>query len=105
LGTKHVGYTERLSPIARQRLTPDKPKLLDQVRIFMRARRYSLRTEEAYLDWIRRFILFHGKRHPREMAECEIAQFLTHLAIEATCSGFNSEPGIECAAIFVSTVL
>jgi hypothetical protein len=41
---------------------PGKPKLLDQLRTFMRARRYSLRTEEAYLDWVRRFILFHGTR-------------------------------------------
>jgi integrase len=58
---------------------PGKPKLLDQVRIFMRARRYSLRTEEAYLDWIRRFILFHGKRHPRDLGEQEITEFLTDL--------------------------
>jgi len=56
---------------------PGKPKLLDQLRTFMRARRYSLRTEEAYLDWIRRFILFHGKRHPRDLGEREITEFLT----------------------------
>src|SRR5207247_9836149 len=64
----------------RQTSFPGKPKLLDQVRTFMRARRYSLRTEEAYLDWIRRFILFHGKRHPRELGEREITEFLTDLA-------------------------
>jgi integron integrase len=58
----------------------DKPKLLEQVRTFMRARHYSRRTEEAYLDWMRRFILFHGKRHPRDMGEDEIAAFLTNLA-------------------------
>ena len=58
-----------------------KPKLLDQLRTFMRARRYSLRTEEAYLDWIRRFILFHGKRHPRDLGEQEITEFLTDLAL------------------------
>ena len=40
--------------------TPGKPKLLDEIRSFMRTRRYSIRTEQAYLDWIRRFILFHG---------------------------------------------
>ena len=59
-----------------------KPKLLEQVRLFMRARRYSLRTEQAYLDWIRRFILFHGKRHPSELGEKEITQFLTNLAAQ-----------------------
>jgi len=50
------------------------------VRIAIRARHYSLRTEEAYVGWIRRFILFHGKRHPMEMAEPEINAFLSHLA-------------------------
>ena len=60
---------------------PGKPKLLDQLRTFMRARRYSLRTEEAYLDWIRRFILFHGKRHPRDLGEQEITEFLADLAV------------------------
>src|SRR5437879_2327119 len=59
-----------------------KAKFMEQVRTFMRARRYSLRTEQAYLDWIRRFILFSGKRHPTEMGESEIVQFLTYLAAE-----------------------
>ena len=61
----------------RQSNPSGKPKLLEQVRTFMRARRYSLRTEQAYLDWIRRFILFHGKRHPAELGEREITDFLT----------------------------
>lgn len=57
------------------------PKLLDQVRNLMRVRHYSIRTEEAYVQWIRRFILFHGKRHPREMGSPEVAAFLTDLAV------------------------
>ncbi len=63
-----------------------KPKLLVQVRQLLRTRRYSIRTEETYLDWIRRFILFHGKRHPAEMGEEEIAQFLTYLAVKRKVS-------------------
>ncbi|MEY2485444.1 MAG: hypothetical protein QOH39_1092 [Verrucomicrobiota bacterium] len=59
---------------------PSKPKLLDQVRDAIRLRHYSIRTEQAYTDWIRRFILFHKKRHPSEMAESEVTAFLTHLA-------------------------
>ena len=59
---------------------PGQPRLLDRVRDAIRARHYSLRTEEAYVGWIRRFILFHGKRHPMEMAEPEINAFLSHLA-------------------------
>lgn len=59
----------------------DKPRLLDQVRDALRIRHYSLRTEASYLHWIKRFILFHNKRHPLEMGEREITAFLTHLAV------------------------
>ena len=58
------------------------PRLLDQVRDRMRAKHYSLRTERTYLDWIKRFILFHGKRHPRDMGGPEVQAFLSHLAVD-----------------------
>jgi len=58
------------------------PKLLDQVRALIRTMHYSIRTEEAYVDWIRRFILFHKKRHPAQMGKAEIEEFLTHLAVD-----------------------
>ena len=58
------------------------PKLLDQVGAKMRLLHYSKRTERAYVDWIKRFILFHNKRHPREMGAPEIETFLTHLAVD-----------------------
>ncbi|RKT50661.1 site-specific recombinase XerD [Azonexus fungiphilus] len=57
------------------------PRLLDRVREKIRLKHYSLRTEEAYTDWIRRFILHHGKRHPDGMGAVEVAAFLTHLAV------------------------
>ena len=56
------------------------PKLLDQVRDVLRRKHFSFRTEQAYVGWIKRFILFHHKRHPREMAEQEVTEFLNHLA-------------------------
>jgi integron integrase len=56
------------------------PRLLDRVRTALRTRHYSVRTEAAYVAWIRRFILFHGKRHPAELAEPEIAAFISRLA-------------------------
>jgi integron integrase len=59
----------------------EKPRLLDQVRAVIRKKGYSIRTEQAYVDWIRRFILFHGKRHPLDMDKAEIEAFLTHLAV------------------------
>jgi integron integrase len=55
--------------------------LLDQLRGELRVRHYSLRTEEAYVDWTRRFILFHGKRHPKALGALEVEAFLTHLAV------------------------
>ena len=58
------------------------PKLLEQYRERLRVKHYSLRTEDAYLHWTRRFILFHGKRHPREMGGAEVEAFLSHLATE-----------------------
>jgi len=58
------------------------PKLLEQVADKLRVLHYSIRTERSYVDWIRRFILFHQKRHPREMGGPEIEAFLTHLAVE-----------------------
>ncbi len=50
-------------------MTRSEPRLLDQLRARIRFKHYSIRTEQAYADWVRRFILFHGKRHPREMGQ------------------------------------
>jgi hypothetical protein len=61
---------------------PGKPRLLDQVRDVIRVKHYSIRTEQAYVQWIKRFIIFHGKRHPSEMGEAEVSAFLTHLAVK-----------------------
>ena len=60
----------------------ENPRLLDQVRDALCVRHYSLRTESSYLQWIKRFILFHKKRHPRDMGEQEITAFLTYLAVD-----------------------
>lgn len=59
---------------------PPAPKLLDRLRQAIRLRHYSIRTESSYVDWARRFILFHGKRHPQEMGAAEVEAFLSHLA-------------------------
>jgi len=69
------------------------PKLLDRVRAAIRARHYSIRTEEAYVGWIRRFILFHQKRQPAEMGESEINKFITHLAVrENVAASTQNQP-------------
>ena len=58
------------------------PKLLERLRIHLRTRHYSIRTEQAYVDWVRRFILFHDKRHPQDMGAVEVEAFLSYLAVE-----------------------
>lgn len=64
----------------------ESPKLLDQVRECIRVKHYSIRTENTYVDWIKRFILFHHKRHPKEMRSSEVEAFLTYLAVERNVS-------------------
>jgi len=77
-----------------------KPKLLDQVRAAIRLRHYSLRTEEAYVQWIKRFIFFHGKRHPVEMGKQEITHFLSALATERHVSASTQNQAL-CALLFL----
>ena len=68
--------------IPREGFLPNpKLKLLDQVSEVMRFKHYSLRTERTYREWIKRYILFHGKRHPREMGAGEVQRFLSDLAV------------------------
>jgi hypothetical protein len=60
------------------------PRLLDRVRTALRLPPYSRRTEQAYIAWIRRYIVFHGKRHPAELGPAELTAFLSSLAVEDT---------------------
>lgn len=82
-----------------------KPKFLDQVRAILRTRHYSLRTEEVYLGWIRRFILFQGKRHPREMGATEVAAFLNHLANERTVAAATQNQALNALLFLYEVVL
>ena len=81
------------------------PKLLDQVRIALRSRHYSPRTETAYINWIRRFILFHDKRHPAEMAEAEVNKFLTHLAVNEKVSASTQNQALSALLFLYRYVL
>ena len=85
--------------------TPPKPKLLDQVRQAIRTRHYSPRTEETYVHWIKRFIFFHNKRHPAEMAEAEIARFLSNLAAESHVSASTQNQALNAVLFLYRHVL
>lgn len=83
----------------------DKPRLLDRVREALRLRHYSYRTEQQYVAWIRRFILFHGKRHPIQMGEAEITAFLTHLATERDVSASTQAQALAALLFLYRHVL
>lgn len=80
------------------------PRLLDRVRDAIRVRHLSRRTEEAYTQWIRRYVLFHQKRHPADMGEREINAFLTHLAVEKRVSPSTQTQAL-CALLFLYRIV
>lgn len=80
-------------------------KLLDRVRATLRTRHYSIRTEQAYLDWIRRYILFHDKRHPDQMGQAEIEAFLTHLAVERDVAASTQNQALSALLFLYREVL
>ena len=82
-----------------------KPRLLDRVREAIRARHYSRRTEKAYVAWIRRYILFHGKRHPLEMGGPEVTRFLTSLAVEGHVAGSTQNQALSALLFLYREVL
>ena len=86
--------------MAFQETVTKSPKLLDQVRDRLRTRHYSIRTERAYVDWIKRFIWFHGRRHPRELGASEVEAFLSHLAVAREVSA-STQNQAKSALLFL----
>lgn len=84
---------------------PAQPRLLDRVRHAIRTRHYSGRTEQAYVAWIRRFIRFHGMRHPAEMGEREVSSFLTSLAVEGKVSSSTQNQAMSAILFLYRDVL
>jgi hypothetical protein len=82
-----------------------KLRLREQLREVMRFKHYSLRTEESYWNWIRQFILFHGKRHPRDMGEAEVHAFLTHLAAERNVAVATQNQALNALVFLYGQVL
>ena len=84
---------------------PQPPRLLDRVRATLRTRHYSYRTEQAYVGWIRRFIVFNGKRHPTEMGDVEINTFLSHLATEGHVAASTQNQALAALLFLYREVL
>ena len=86
-------------------VAPQPPKLLDQVRDRLRLKHYSIRTETQYVQWIRRFILFHDKRHPKDMGVAELEAFLTHLAVEGRVAASTQNQALSALLFLYREVL
>ena len=82
-----------------------RPRLLDQVRDRIRVKHYSIRTEQAYLGWIKRFILFHGKRHPLTLGAPDVERFLSHLAVEGKVAASTQNQALAAVLFLYNSVL
>src|SRR5512142_2924413 len=80
-------------------------KLLDQARDILRTKHYSYRTEETYIDWMRRYILYHHKRHPSEMGSDEIQAFITHLATHRDTAASTQNQALSAILFLYREVL
>jgi site-specific recombinase XerD len=83
----------------------DSPRLLDRIRVATRRLHYSIRTEDAYVNWIKRYIRFHNKRHPLEMAEPEVEAFLTHLTVESKVAASTQNQALAAMLFLYKIVL
>jgi integron integrase len=85
--------------------TPHPPKLLDRLRDKVRLKHYSLSTERQYIHWVKRFILFHGKRYPRDLGPQEVESFLTHLAVDGHVSASTQNQALSALLFLYREVL
>ena len=86
-------------------VSPDRPRLLEVVRERLRVKHYSIRTEKSYVGWIKRYIHFHGKRHPRDMGKAELEAFLSALAVKRNVySPSTANAALVCAALTLPKV-
>ena len=83
----------------------EQPRLLDRMRAVLRTRHYSIRTEETYVQWVKRFILFHGKKHPSAMGAEQINEYLTHLAVERHVSASTQNQALAAILFLYRVVL
>ena len=84
---------------------PTPPKLLDQVRAELRTRHYSIRTEQTYIDWIKRFIIFHKKQHPKNLGAAQVQAFLNHLAVNRNVASSTQNQALNALVFLYKQVL
>jgi integron integrase len=94
-----------MSNVERPTGRPSEPRLLDQVRTVLRARHYSRKTEKAYIRWIKRYVVYHGKKHPREMGAPEVTEFLSSLATQGHVSPSTQNQALSALIFLYREVL
>jgi integron integrase len=96
---------EKVKSYRRKPMEPTPKKLLDQVRDAIRLKHYSIRTEQAYVNWIKRYIYFHNVRHPAEMGAAEVEAFLTHLAVNENVAASTQNQALSALLFLYTKVL
>ena len=86
-------------------MEPKPKKLLEQVSDSIRRKQYSRKTEQAYINWIRRYILFHNKTHPKDMGVVEVEKYLTHLAAERQVAASTQNQALSAILFLYKEVL
>jgi len=97
-------FEQKRRPVS-QPVSASQPRLLDRVREALRRKHYSIRTEEAYVDWIKRYIFFHNKRHPAEMGAAELEKYLNHLAVERKVAASTQNQALSALVFLYRHVL
>jgi integron integrase len=97
--------TEAASPPANPAIESRSPRLLDQLRYRIRFRHYSVRTEDAYVQWVRRYVVFHGRRHPRELGAEHLTSFLSSLANDRNVSAATQNQALSALLFLYKDVL
>lgn len=91
--------------IKKQQISNNKPKLLDQIKIHLRSLHYSRRTEESYINWIKRYIFFHNKTHPEKLGKDEIRKFLNYLATERKVSASTQNQALQAILFLYKEII
>jgi len=86
-------------------MNTSKPKLMDQIKAAIRTKHYSLKTEKSYMQWVRRYIYFHNKRHPNEMGALEVQRFLSYLAVAQRVSASTQNQALNALVFLYKHVL
>lgn len=105
--TRYSAALDARPAMVREPSPPERPKprLLDRVREAIRARHYSRRTEKSYVAWVRRYVLFHGKRHPAEMGAPEVTRFLNFLAVDRSVAASTQNQALSALLFLYREVL